>query len=140
MPTIALTPGEPAGIGPDLAVRLIQSRLSEHPAFHLVLIADPELLFQRARKLGITVDLPAWSPDTNAPISILPVHTATTVTPGVLDKSNSAYVIDTLRQSINGCKMVPLMPLLPVLCTKASSTKPVFLLPAIPNFSLGYAA
>lgn len=104
VPTIALTPGEPAGIGPDLAVRLFQSKLLEHPTFRLVLVADPELLFQRASRLGIKVDLPVWSPGTSAPISVLPVHTATAVTPGVLDKSNSAYVINTLKQSVDGCK------------------------------------
>ncbi|MFV1997787.1 MAG: 4-hydroxythreonine-4-phosphate dehydrogenase PdxA, partial [Acidiferrobacterales bacterium] len=102
-PTIALTPGEPAGIGPDLAARLIQSRLAEDLACRLVLVADPELLFQRASKLGISIDLPIWSPDTNSPVSVMSVHTATAVTPGVLDKNNSAYVIDTLKQSIDGC-------------------------------------
>jgi 4-hydroxythreonine-4-phosphate dehydrogenase len=104
VPTIALTPGEPAGIGPDLAVRLTQRQLSEHPTFRLVLVADPELLTQRASTLEINIELPVWSPDTNAPVSILPVHTANAVTPGALDKSNSAYVIDTLKQSIDGCK------------------------------------
>jgi len=104
VPTIALTPGEPAGIGPDLAVELLQSKLLEHPAFRLVLVADPELLHQRASRLGINVALPAWSPETNVPVSVLPVHTANAVAPGVLDKNNSAYVIDTLKQSIDGCK------------------------------------
>lgn len=104
VPTIALTPGEPAGIGPDLAVQLIQSKLLEHRAFRLVLVADPELLHQRASRLGINVDLSAWSSDTNAPVSVLPVHAANVVTPGVLDTNNSAYVINTLKQSIDGCK------------------------------------
>jgi len=104
VPIIALTPGEPAGIGPDLAVKLIQSKLAQDLKCRLVLVADPDLLFQRASRLGINVDLPNWSSDTNAPVSVLPVRTATAVTPGVLDKNNSPYVIDTLKRSIDGCK------------------------------------
>ena len=49
LPRIALTPGEPAGIGPDLAVLLAQQpRQAE-----VVAIADPDLLQIRARQLGL---------------------------------------------------------------------------------------
>ncbi|MGD8577042.1 MAG: hypothetical protein PVG13_08120, partial [Thiohalophilus sp.] len=47
--TLALTPGEPAGIGPDLVIQLAQ----QTRPVPLVAIADPELLEQRAQKLGL---------------------------------------------------------------------------------------
>ncbi len=103
-PIIALTPGEPAGIGPDLAIRLVQHQLTNEPPFRLVLVADPELLCQRASALGINTDLPIWSSGTATPASVLPVKTKVAVTPGVLDVNNSPYVIDTLKQAIDGCK------------------------------------
>lgn len=103
-PTIVLTPGEPAGIGPDLAIRLVRRQPTNEPAFRLVLVADPELLHQRASALGIKIDLPIWSFGIDVSVSVLAVKTATAVTPGALDANNSAYVIDTLKQAIDGCK------------------------------------
>jgi 4-hydroxythreonine-4-phosphate dehydrogenase len=50
---IALTPGEPSGIGPDLILALAQQK---HEA-QLVALADPELLRQRAKLLGIPINL-----------------------------------------------------------------------------------
>ena len=49
VPRLALTPGEPAGIGPDLIVRLAAAG---HSAAELVAIADPDLLAERAARLG----------------------------------------------------------------------------------------
>ena len=46
---IALTPGEPAGIGPDLCIALAQSDLP----CQLVTIASPDLLQERAKRLGL---------------------------------------------------------------------------------------
>ncbi len=103
-PIIALTPGEPAGIGPDLAIRLARHQQTTEPLFRLVLIADPELLHQRASALGINMDLPIWSSNTDSSVTVLPVKTTTTVTPGVLNANNSPYVIDTLKQAVDGCQ------------------------------------
>ena len=50
---LALTPGEPAGIGPDLAVRLAQTR----QACELVAVGDPEMLAARARLLDLPLTL-----------------------------------------------------------------------------------
>jgi len=56
LPRIALTPGEPAGIGPDLIVTLAQTAR----AAELVAIADPELLLSRAAQLGLPLRLRAF--------------------------------------------------------------------------------
>ncbi len=102
---IALTPGEPAGIGPDLIVRLAQEATSTP----LLVIADPDLLDERAQRLGIRVHLHRFAPDRPvAPpqpghLNVLPVALRRSVTPGRLDAANAAYVIDTLRIACDGC-------------------------------------
>ena len=63
LPRLALTPGEPAGIGPDLCVQLAQENF---PA-QLVAIADPDLLRDRARRLNLTLELIPLHPRRPAP-------------------------------------------------------------------------
>lgn len=58
---LALTLGEPAGIGPDLAIELWRRRVELRlPVFYL--IADPEFIRQRARLLGIEIPVRAVTP------------------------------------------------------------------------------
>lgn len=101
IPVIALTPGEPAGVGPDLAIRVAQKPVDSN--MRLVIVADPDVLQERARQLGTSLTLPVWSPDTNASISILPVTSETAVRTGHLDRRNSPYVLHTLERAIDGC-------------------------------------
>lgn len=102
---IALTPGEPAGIGPDLTVQLAQFA---HPC-QLVAIADPDLLQQRAELLGLPLKIQLF--DASQPaiahqagcLQVLPVSLATTSVCGQLDKANSPYVLETIRLASQGC-------------------------------------
>lgn len=99
---LALTPGEPAGIGPDLVVTLA-SRPRDHD---WVAIADPDLLSRRARLLGLslTVDSDLYRPARAAGhLTVLPVPLAAPVTPGELSVDNVDYVLETLRQAADGC-------------------------------------
>ena len=97
---IAITPGEPAGIGPDLCVAIAQH---PPPEAELVVVADGELLRQRAEQLGQSLSLNHFDP--NAPIvanrpgelSILQLILNEPVTPGELNTANAKYVLDTLR-------------------------------------------
>ena len=104
--TLALTPGEPAGIGPDLCLQLA-ARVQF--AFPLVVIADPELLRSRAAQLGLSVTLRDYLPDApNAPAAVgellvLPVHMPAPCTSGVLNVANAAYVLATLERAAAGC-------------------------------------
>jgi 4-hydroxythreonine-4-phosphate dehydrogenase len=106
LPIIAITSGEPAGIGPDI----ILSALNEQsfPA-RLVVIADPELLKDRANTLGITVNIQTLthSEDVAAHkqgfISVLPVTLAKKARAGILDVANSPYVLETLKKAGEGC-------------------------------------
>ena len=102
----ALTPGEPAGIGPDLC--LLLSREAQPHA--LVAIASRELLRQRAGELGLEITLldvgPGRWPQEPAPAGSLYVwHTPlqSPAQPGRLDPANAGYVLETLRRAGEGC-------------------------------------
>ena len=100
-PLVAVTAGEPAGIGPDLCVMLAQRRL---PA-RVVVIADQALLRDRARVLGLSVDLPLYSDAANAgDFSVLHVPLAQPTEAGTLNPANSTYVLRTLEIAADGCR------------------------------------
>ncbi len=102
----ALTPGEPAGIGPDLCL-LLAGQPHPHP---LIAVASLDLLKQRATQLNLSVRLlsvtpEAW-PDKPAEAGSLYVWDTplrAPVTPGRLDKANAAYVLESLTRAGQGC-------------------------------------
>ena len=103
---IAVTVGEPAGIGPDLAVTLARRRLP----CHLVLIGNPDLLKERARLLGLPFTVNEYLPGKacdesrqSGSCSVLPVELINPVKPGIPDKANAAYVLSSLEKAITGC-------------------------------------
>lgn len=104
-PRLAITPGEPAGIGPELCVQLAQD---EYPC-QLVAVADPDLLRERAKALGLELDVLTFdraSPAVPAPagaIYCLPVSLNVASKPGKLDPANASYVLETLRLATQGC-------------------------------------
>jgi len=96
---IAITPGEPAGIGPDLCVLLAQR---PPPDTELVVVADAALLEQRAVQLGQALSLNPFSgaaTRTSVPgeLTVLQVDLQATVRIGELNTANSEYVLNTLR-------------------------------------------
>ena len=102
----ALTPGEPAGIGPDLCLLLAQQA---QPA-PLVAIASRELLAERAKQLGLniellTVDPQQWpnSPAAAGSLYVWDTPLATPAIPGKLTPANAAYVLQTLTRAGQGC-------------------------------------
>ena len=103
---LALTPGEPAGIGPDLCILLAQQAQAEE----LVVIADPDLLLARAAELGLPLKILPVSrdrPPTPTPagqLRVLPVALRSPVQSGRLDPANAAYVLETLDAAIAGCR------------------------------------
>lgn len=101
---IALTAGEPAGIGPDLCVQLAQQQ--QHA--QLIAIADPLLLQQRAEMLGLPLTLIEAEPEQPAAIAepgylfYVPLKLAESVTPGQLNPANSSYVLESLQLALDG--------------------------------------
>lgn len=104
-PIIALTAGEPAGIGPDLCVLLAQQSVP----MRVVVLADKALLASRAKALRLPLAIMDYAPlaDQPAPsgaLEVLHVPLAAAVQPGKLDPANSAYVLETLRLAVEGCQ------------------------------------
>ena len=102
---LALTAGEPAGSGPELCVLIAQQAW----AAPLVAIADPTLLQDRARQLGLPLELlplVANQPVPPAPAGSLYVEPVTLAAPsraGRLDTANAGYVLATLDLAVDGC-------------------------------------
>ena len=99
LPRLALTPGEPGGIGPDITLMLA----SRAQPFALIAIADPDLLSTRANRLGIEVELLEYqadqptTPHQAGQLPVIPVKMAVPATPGQLNPKNALYVLETLQ-------------------------------------------
>lgn len=102
---VVITPGEPAGIGPDLTIQLAQR---DWP-LELVVCADASLLTERAKRLGLPLTLLPYDPEQPAQaqragtLTLLPVALHAPVTPGTLTVANGAYVVETLARACDGC-------------------------------------
>ncbi len=105
LPRIAITAGEPAGIGPDIVLMSAQREWDAE----LVVIGDPQLLQQRAQQLGLPIKLqtlqPQEPPRPHQPgvLTIDPMSLGVPATAGKLEPGNASYVLDTLRQAVRGC-------------------------------------
>jgi len=99
-PPLVLTAGEPAGIGPDLAILLAQSP----PPCPLVILADRDLLASRARQLGLPFAVPDYVSGGASPLSQCHLPLAAPVTAGRLDIGNAGYVLACLRRAVAGCQ------------------------------------
>lgn len=100
-PRLALVPGEPAGIGPELCVRAAHR---DWPA-DLVALADPDTLLLAAESLGLRLAL--RRPDQDAgpgELRIHPIPQATRTRFGETDPANARQVIDALLQGAAGCR------------------------------------
>ena len=101
MPNIAITPGEPAGIGPELAIMLAHENFD----CELIAIADPQLLEQTAQNIGIETKLieANGSKHKAGTLNYIPVPLQCNVIPGHPDVRNAAYVLKTLDIATQGC-------------------------------------
>jgi len=99
---LAITPGEPAGIGPDIVVAWAQ-RARAHAT---VAIGDPEVLAARASALGLGLRIVEPEAASCAPgvLSVMPARCAAAVEPGRLDARNAPYVLETLERAVDGCR------------------------------------
>ena len=96
---IAITPGEPAGIGADLVITIAQQ---DWPV-EMVVIASKSLLQERAKDLSLPLTLIDYEQNTQATpqqagtLTVLDVELAEACIPGTLNSANGAYVVETLR-------------------------------------------
>ncbi|MFT5635418.1 MAG: 4-hydroxythreonine-4-phosphate dehydrogenase [Cognaticolwellia sp.] len=96
---IAITPGEPAGIGPDLMINVAQQ---DWPT-QIVAVASPELLTARAKLLNLPLNIKLYNANDEVAahkagtLIVLPVPLNDVCQPGVLNANNGHYVVETLR-------------------------------------------
>ncbi len=99
MPVLALTPGEPAGIGPECAVRLAHL----HPELRLLMVADPVLLQRTADQLNIPFKTTRWRAgdvvETGVP-ACFHIALKQRVRTGRPEPANAAYVLECLRRAV----------------------------------------
>ncbi len=102
---LALTAGEPAGIGPDLLLELA----ARPSGAQRVVVGDPAVLEARARQLGLDVRLAEFAPDQPprpspaGSLDLLEVRARTPVRPGHLDPENAEHVLALLETAARGC-------------------------------------
>ncbi|AMX01523.1 4-hydroxythreonine-4-phosphate dehydrogenase PdxA [Microbulbifer thermotolerans] len=105
IPRIAFTPGEPAGIGPELAIKLASIG---SPA-QVIAVCDPQLLEKTAAQLRQKLRLLPFDPSEPPAVTpagslyIQPVPMAEPAVAGQLNKSNATYVLETLSSAAQGC-------------------------------------
>lgn len=99
VPVLAVTPGEPSGVGPEIVLKLVR----QHPEFRLLAVADPQLLRQAGNVLGYHLKITEWEPGDTVvagELACLPLKLARPARPGRPDPENAAYVLSTLRRAV----------------------------------------
>lgn len=98
-PVLAVTPGEPSGIGPEILLKLKQ----QHPELKLLAVADPELLRQAADAQGFNTRITEWQPGETVSadqLACLPTALAKQAKSGQPSTENVPYVLETLRRAV----------------------------------------
>jgi 4-hydroxythreonine-4-phosphate dehydrogenase len=99
IPVLALTPGEPAGIGPECTIRLA----IEHPELRLLAVADQQILKTAAEALDVDIPIKPWSPGDEViagQLSCFQQDIAQTVKAGHTNPANAAYVVETITSAV----------------------------------------
>jgi len=100
-PCIAITSGEPAGVGPDILATLKPENFDAR----LIIVGDRELIMSRARALGSTLKFVGYgiTPDDQSTVEILHIPLVSSCVPGKLNVDNAAYVLKILERACHGC-------------------------------------
>ena len=97
--TIALTSGEPSGIGPDIAIIHAQKERTEN----IMVYADPDVLIERANLLNLPLVLKEGNTCKAGELSIFPVKSKERTVPGKLNPNNAEYVLSLIEQATYDC-------------------------------------
>lgn len=98
LPVIAVTSGEPAGVGPDICLALVD----KHFAARLVVLGDLDVFQSRARQLGLGLPVPEAAGLAGLEFRHVPVRTPCVT--GCLDSANAPYVLELLDAAVAGCQ------------------------------------
>ena len=106
-PTVAITVGEPAGIGPELIARLAERHAAKHFAARLVVLGDEAMLASRAQRIGVDARYGRFDPLAFAPaggaIEVWHRPLAAPAVPGHPDPTNALAVLATLEAGCDAC-------------------------------------
>jgi 4-hydroxythreonine-4-phosphate dehydrogenase len=97
--TIALTSGEPSGIGPDIAIIHAQKERTEN----LKVYADPDVLIERAKLLNLPLILKEGNTSKAGELNIFPVKSKERTVPGKLNPNNAEYVLSLIEEATYDC-------------------------------------
>ncbi|MEP7327630.1 MAG: 4-hydroxythreonine-4-phosphate dehydrogenase PdxA [Betaproteobacteria bacterium] len=107
LPTLAITAGEPAGIGPELIGMLAQRHATQPFAARLVVLGDHALLAARAARIGLAPHYIAFEPASLAPrggvVEVWNHPVTVSVQPGRLDPANAQHVLTLLEHGCDAC-------------------------------------
>ena len=102
---IAITLGDPGGIGPDICVMMAKSNITRNHIF----ITDPKLLLDSSKKLKIKIQINLLKTATSKTVSglgminVYPLKLRSKNKPGYMDPRNASFVIDTIQTAAEGC-------------------------------------
>lgn len=102
MKPILISSGEPAGIGPDICLDLVNSQ------YPIVIMADPKLLLERAQLLGKTLSIREYIPGESLlpqsnSLTVMPISGLSSLEPQRLSTDNVSYIINMLTQGVDAC-------------------------------------
>jgi 4-hydroxythreonine-4-phosphate dehydrogenase len=100
---IAVTAGEPAGIGPEICLALANAELGRR----IAVIADPDMMAARASEVGSSVQLTEFRQDATparGQLQIIPEPLAAQSVAGQLNKANAESLLRGLRKAVSGCQ------------------------------------
>ena len=102
---IAITLGDPGGIGPDICGMMAKSNITRNHIF----ITDPKLLLDSSKKLKIKIQINLLKTATSKTVSglgminVYPLKLRSKNKPGYMDPRNASFVIDTIQTAAEGC-------------------------------------
>ena len=102
---IAITLGDPGGIGPDICVMMAKSNITRNHIF----ITDPKLLLDSSKKLKIKIKINLLKTVTSKTVSgfgminVYPLKLRVKNRPGYMDPRNASFVIDSIQTAAEGC-------------------------------------
>ena len=102
---IAITLGDPGGIGPDICVMMAKSIITRNHIF----ITDPKLLLDSSKKLKIKIKINLLETLTSKTLSglgvinVYPLKLRSKNKPGYMNPKNASFVIDTIQTAAEGC-------------------------------------
>ena len=105
MKTIIYSPGDPAGIGPDLFLSLLNEDFFRFIKANVVCIGDQKLFASRAKELGYSLEISTFTDinDVNEKVGCLEIMKCPDISSGRLNSINSEYVIKNLDFGIDSC-------------------------------------